>query len=151
MQNLGHAKEFSAKADNYISEGNYEYAVRCYDHILKILVEATRQAHSAETLHDLQGKIKKYQAMKEAAQAKIAERQSKIVKVSKLGFPTQRLDPIDQLVKQQSMQHLKKNDYLHYKKEESRTEDRTRKEIPKPRRFPVMPTATTTTTSSKAS
>ena len=131
MQKLAQAKEYSAKADNYILEGNYEYAVRCYDHIIQILVEATRDAQSKETIDSLKAKIKKYQAMKEASVAEIHKKESKVVKVSKFGFPTQKPDPVEYFIKHGSPRNLKKNDYINRQKEESKTEDQTPKEAPR--------------------
>lgn len=37
MDKLAEAKELSGRADNYEKEGNYEYAMQCYDKIIMLL------------------------------------------------------------------------------------------------------------------
>jgi hypothetical protein len=37
MEKFALAKSLSAKAENFLAEGNHEYAARCYDKIIIVL------------------------------------------------------------------------------------------------------------------
>lgn len=37
MEKLQQAKDLSSKADSFLSEGNEEYAIRCYEKIILLL------------------------------------------------------------------------------------------------------------------
>ena len=50
MQSLASAKQLAAKAENFITEGNYEYAATCYDKIIHLLREALLQAQSKDSV-----------------------------------------------------------------------------------------------------
>jgi hypothetical protein len=57
-----------------LGEGNYEYAVRCYDKIVLLLKEMATAATSKETLEQLRTKIAKYEALRAQAEAKNRQR-----------------------------------------------------------------------------
>lgn len=70
MQKLTDAKMLTNKAETYLTEGNYDYAVRCYEKIIVILTEVLKEATSKETLMQIKAKIDKFNALKAQAESK---------------------------------------------------------------------------------
>jgi hypothetical protein len=46
MQRLAEAKVLTGKAETFLSEGNYDYAIRCYDKLNILLRDALKEAKS---------------------------------------------------------------------------------------------------------
>ncbi len=54
------AKSMADRAENYEEEGNYEYAVKCYREVRKLLKTACEQTTKPEHRVALEEKINKY-------------------------------------------------------------------------------------------
>jgi hypothetical protein len=89
MDKLKEARELSAKADLYLSEGNHDFAIGCYDKIILLLKEALTQATSKESIEAIRNKIAKFIEKKASASLKQSEKEAKKMKITKLGFPKQ--------------------------------------------------------------
>jgi hypothetical protein len=109
------AKQLSSKAENFVSEGNYEYAIRCYDKIMGLLRELVKEATSKETIEQLKNKITKFQSLKAEAEAKNSQKMEQKVKPAGFGFPGSNSISLLRNIGFNRNEPLKKSEELHIK------------------------------------
>jgi hypothetical protein len=88
MDKLKEAKDLSAKAENFMKEGNETFAIHCYDKIIALLKQSLVQATSQESINAIKDKMTKFVERKAAASARLADKDKAKMKITTLGFPS---------------------------------------------------------------